>query len=95
LIRLNKYYIIGINENIENYNLTLNKFTMKQKKEWSKIVFERLISMINKDDVIDFYTGKNYYKYLLPLLKNYKVNIKLDQSIGKRLQYLKQEIKNE
>lgn len=84
-----KYGIIKDTEIIEPYNLSLNNFTEKQRKEWAKKVYYKLIEFITPDDEIIFLAGENYIKYLRIVLKNKKSEPLKGLGIGKRLKYLK------
>lgn len=88
-----KHGLLGLNEEVEPYDLTLNTMSSKEIKAWAKAVIEKLskVSDLEKDD-FTFLAGEKYRKYLLPHIKNYKIPLK-GLGIGKQLQYLKREIK--
>lgn len=87
-----KYGVLLEDTIIEDYDLTLNNFTVKQKKIWSIKTYNQLIKIINNDDILYWHCGINYKKYLRQLLKKYRQidNIKLP--IGKLLKYYKENI---
>lgn len=88
-----KYGLLDINTVIEPYNETLNKKSVKEIKEWSKNVIERLNQEIDfeRDEVI-FMAGEKYRRFLVPLIKNCKIPL-IGMPIGKQLQYLKEKVK--
>lgn len=84
-----KYGIIKDTDVIEPYNITLNDFTEKQRKEWARKVYYKLIELIKPEDEIVFLAGENYIKYLRMILKNKKSEPMKGLKIGERLKYLK------
>jgi len=87
-----KYGLVGLNEEIEPYNKTLNKMSSRDVREWSNSVLSQLKKMsdVKKDEFI-FLAGNKYREYLVPNLVNHKVPMK-GLSIGKQLKYLKQKL---
>lgn len=84
-----KYGLVDPETEIETYNVTLNNMKAQEIKEWSLSVAKRFIDM--DIDVVDFYAGQRYRKYLIPLLEQLgiKCNIPLKGlGIGKQLQFL-------
>ena len=88
-----KYGLIDLEKEIEPYNKTLNKMRSVEKRHWANKVLHNLrkVTNLDKDEFI-FLTGENYRIYLIPFIKNYKIPLR-SLSIGKQLQYLKEEIK--
>lgn len=85
-----KYGLVGLDKVIEPYNVTLNKMSSKEIKEWSERVLSQLRQKIDLDaDQIIFLAGKNYRKYLIPHIKNYSIPLK-GLGIGRQLKYLKE-----
>lgn len=84
-----KYELLKPNEIIEPYNISLNNMNKKEKIHWSNNVFKQLIKY--KPDLIDFYAGENYRKYLIPLIEDeniiYYIPLK-GLGIGKQMQWL-------
>jgi len=90
-----KYGLVGLNEEIEPYDLTLNKMRSNEIKEWAKIVLNQLKKLTDlKIDEFIFLAGNNYRKYLLPDITNYKVPME-GLPIGKQLQWLTNRNKSE
>ena len=89
-----KYGLVGLDDEIEPYDLTLNKMKSDEIKIWANNVLKQLAreSDLNNDEFI-FLAGENYRKYLLPNIKNYKIPLK-GLGIGKQLKFLKEHIKN-
>jgi len=85
-----KYGLIDLDEEIEPYNLTLNKMSSDDIRSWSEKILESLkkVSNIQEDEFI-FLAGERYRRYLIPFLKNYKVPL-MGLGIGKQLKFLKE-----
>tara|TARA_B100001250_G_scaffold332612_1_gene298067 strand:+ start:922 stop:1347 length:426 start_codon:yes stop_codon:yes gene_type:complete len=84
-----KYGLLDLNDEITNYEMTLNDFSKDEKIKWSNMVYEQMKNKINNDDELYFYVGNNYREYLLPLLKN-NCSVPLQgKGIGEQLQYFK------
>jgi len=83
-----KYRLLPLNRTISPYNLTLNKMSVKERKDWAKKViteFKREANL-NNDEFI-FLAGVNYRKFLIPEIKNYKIPMK-GLRFGKQLKFL-------
>jgi len=85
-----KYGLLLPEEEIEPYNLTLNKVTADNVKEWSEEVFVQMTKKLNLQDfdIIFFHAGKRYRKYLISKLE--KIGVKCEVplrnlSIGRQL----------
>lgn len=90
-----KYRLLGLEEEIEPYNKTLNTMPSKEVKEWASKIIKQLNKIIDLDkDEIIFLAGERYRKHILPHISNYKIPLK-GLSIGKQLKYLKEKITNE
>lgn len=87
-----KYGLLQSQETIKPYDVTLNRMSVKEKKEWASRVLSQLKSLedIEKTNFI-FLAGNNYRKYLLPSIKHYHVPME-GMKIGQQLQYLKEKI---
>jgi cytoplasmic iron level regulating protein YaaA (DUF328/UPF0246 family) len=90
-----KYGLLNLTDEVEPYDKTLNKMTSNEIKEWANSVLKQLqkVSDINKDKFV-FLAGKNYRKFLLPRIKNYKIPM-LGLGIGKQLKWLTERVKHE
>jgi hypothetical protein len=85
-----KYGLINKDTLIEPYDITLNNMNALQRKEWSKVVFAELIKL--EPQQIDFYAGKKYREYLIPLLKNSGISCRIPlegKGIGEQLKFYK------
>ena len=90
-----KYGLLNLDDQIEDYEMTLNNFSKNEKIIWSKKVFYQISKKINIDDKLFFYVGENYRKYLLPLIKNnYEIPLK-GLGIGKQLRFYKNNIESQ
>ncbi|MEH7086418.1 DUF6884 domain-containing protein [Neobacillus drentensis] len=79
---------------IEPYDITLNNMNSNQRKEWAKGVFEHLVKL--EPHQIDFYAGKKYREYLIPLLIQNGIicNVPLEgKGIGEQLGFYKEQLK--
>lgn len=88
-----KYGFLSKDKVIEPYDLTLNNMKSIQRKEWAKEVFEKLIKM--NPQQIDFYAGKKYREYLIPLLEQngIKCHVPLEgKGIGRQLGFYKEQL---
>lgn len=90
-----KYGLLKLDEEVEPYDKTLNKMRSYEIKEWANSVLSQLQKVfdLNKDEFV-FLVGKDYRKFLLPSINNYKIPM-LGLSIGKQLKWLKEKIKSE
>lgn len=87
-----KYGLVDIEEKIDPYNVTLNKMSMGDIENWSRIVLEKLREKFNlSNDEFIFLAGENYRKNLISEIKNYKIPM-LGLGIGKQLQWLTTQI---
>jgi hypothetical protein len=88
-----KYGLIFPDEVVQPYDETLIGKSADEKKQWSLNIFHFIISNYNPDTA-EFYihAGKDYRKYLLPMLEEYgfKVYVPLQGlGIGQQLQFYK------
>jgi hypothetical protein len=83
-----KYGLVGLDDEIDTYNVTLNEMRADEIKAWSAHVLEQLKvkTDITTDEFI-FLAGTNYRKYLLPHISNYQIPMEGLQ-IGKQLHWL-------
>ncbi|MEH7502925.1 DUF6884 domain-containing protein [Neobacillus drentensis] len=88
-----KYGLLHKDTLIEPYDITLNNMNALQRKEWSNEVFEQLIKL--EAHKFDFYAGKKYREYLIPLLENRGIPcyIPLEgKGIGEQLKFYKDQL---
>jgi len=95
LILSAKYGLVGLDEEIEPYDMTLNKMTAAECKAWAGKVLEQLEKDFDlQHDHFIILAGKRYRQYLLPYLASYEIPLK-GLPIGKQLQYLKRQVGDE
>jgi len=89
-----KYGLLDLNTIISPYNQTLLNSSEHYKNTWYKKIISDLNRKHNlKNDKFIIVAGIEYYKGLLPYLKDYEIPLK-GMTIGKRLKYLKNITKN-
>ncbi len=85
-----KHGLLGLEQEIESYNETLNEKTDEEIKLWAEKVLEDLSKEANlKQDEFIFLAGEKYRKYLIPGINNYKIPLQ-SLGIGKQLKFLKE-----
>ena len=90
-----KYGLVQLDEEIEPYDVTLNKMSACERRNWAAKVVSQLqehCDLGNAHFVI--LAGQKYRQYLLPHLKSYEVPL-ADLTIGKQLQFLKEKTAHE
>lgn len=78
-------------QQIEPYDVTLNNMSGSEIKQWASKVKQQLQQY--NIDIVDFYAGDKYRKYLIPLLEQegIKSNVPLrGMGIGQQLQFYTQ-----
>ncbi|MFH0712073.1 MAG: hypothetical protein V1889_03105 [archaeon] len=87
-----KYGLVGLDEEIEPYDKTLNGMNSVEKKKWADDVFVQLSNEIDVDrDEVIFLAGENYRKYLIERVKNFRIPLK-GLGIGRQLKFLKENV---
>ena len=93
-----KYYLLEPDgDKIEPYDETLRGAKAFKKKEWSKKVFEQLRKRNLLSNTLIIHAGKDYYQYLLPLLKENNVQFKIPTQhlgIGQKKAWYKKKLKS-
>ena len=89
-----KYGLLGLDEEVETYNQTLNTMSAREVEAWAKKVLMQLgvVSDIKKDKFV-FLAGERYRKYLVPHMVHTGVPMR-GLGIGKQLQFLKLAVKS-
>jgi cytoplasmic iron level regulating protein YaaA (DUF328/UPF0246 family) len=87
-----KYGLISPEDEIEPYDVTLNKMSVKEKKDWSERVFKQLQQRLNlyAYGTVYFHTGRNYREFLSPklMIAGLSCEVPLDNlAIGKQLRW--------
>lgn len=88
-----KYGLLHKDTLIDPYDITLNYINSTQRREWSKEVFNQLLKLAPQQ--FDFYAGKKYREYLIPLLVNngIKCHTPLEgKGIGEQLKFYKDQL---
>ncbi len=83
-----KYGLVGLDDEIEPYDLTLNNMTRPEIQAWAKKVkfqLERKTDLT--EDHFIFLAGANYRKYLVPYIRSYEVPLE-GLTFGRQLQRL-------
>jgi hypothetical protein len=90
-----KYGLLNLDEEIDPYDETLRDKNRKEKREWAKKVVEQLKRECDANaDTFFFLAGKDYYGDLVNCLSNTKILME-GLAIGKRLQWLNEELEKE
>ena len=88
-----KHHLVSLREELKDYNVTLNDFSVADKKTWAEKVLSLLKEKCDlQNDHIVFLAGNNYRKYLLPHIKNYEIPL-AGLRIGEQLQWLSNNLK--
>ena len=84
-----KYGLVGLEDEIDTYNLTLNAMTETQKRLWAERVLASLREKadLNSDHFV-ILAGNNYRKDLIPHLPSYEIPLE-GLSFGQQLSELK------
>jgi len=84
-----KYGVVKLDQEIEPYEMTLNKMPVDASKEWAKNVVIKLkeVADLEKDKII-FIAGEKYRRFLIPHIRNYEIPLK-GLSFGNQLKYMK------
>jgi uncharacterized protein DUF6884 len=84
-----KYGLLDLDTEIEPYDITLNKMTSAQRKEWAKEVAAQLKKRADVEiDHFVFLAGQKYRENLISHIGNYEIPME-GLGIGKQLQFLK------
>ncbi len=87
-----KHGLLTLDDEIEPYDVTLNKMRANERKAWAKEVVEQLeVHADLQHQHFIILAGERYFQYLLPHLTSYEVPLK-GLRIGEQLQYLKKQV---
>ncbi len=90
-----KYGLVQLDEEIEPYDVTLNKMTARERRNWAAKVVSQLREHCDlENDHFVILAGQKYRQYLLPHLTSYEVPL-AGLPIGKQLQFLKEKTASE
>ena len=69
-----KHGLLGLGDEIEPYDKTLNDMGEGEKRQWASKVLKQLQSRVDLDsDHFTFLAGNNYRAFLIPHIKHYSV----------------------
>jgi cytoplasmic iron level regulating protein YaaA (DUF328/UPF0246 family) len=90
-----KYGLVGLDDEIEPYDTTLNTMPAHERQEWSRSILDALDAVADLDtDHFTILAGKKYREGLVPQMP--KVDIPLEGlGIGKQLRWLKKRCPND
>jgi len=84
-----KHGLVGLDETIEPYDVTLNTMTLQERKAWADGVLAQLRTVANTDaDSFTLLAGAKYREFLEPALQHCNVPL-AGLSIGRQLQWLR------
>ena len=88
-----KYGLLGLEDEIEPYNVTLNTMKVAEKKAWAQKVLSQLEKVESIEDTkFIFLAGNNYREYLILHLPHIEVPM-VGLPIGKQLQFLTERLR--
>jgi cytoplasmic iron level regulating protein YaaA (DUF328/UPF0246 family) len=83
-----KYGLVGLDDEIEPYNLTLNTMSSREIKRWADDVIIQLSEKADlRNDQFVFLAGEKYRKYLVPHLVHVEIPLE-GLTIGRQLHKL-------
>ena len=90
-----KHGLLALDDEIAPYDVTLNNMRVDERKAWANKIIEqlRLHADLQHDRFIVL-AGERYRQYLLHHLLSYEIPLK-KLLIGKQLQYLKKQVRDE
>lgn len=90
-----KYGLVQLDEEIEPYDITLNRMSLREQKSWASNVASQLREYCDLDkDHFVILAGQKYRQYIVLDFKSYEVTM-AGLPIGKQLQFLKEKTASE
>lgn len=87
-----KYGLVGIDEEIEPYDLTLNTMSLRTRKNWADNVLVKLKKETNvESDEFVILAGNKYREFLLADLPRHVIPL-MGMGIGEQLKFLKEHV---
>ena len=87
-----KYGLLDLDDEIEPYNITLNKMPVKERNVWAEGVLKQLNKKFDlKNDYFIFLAGNRYRQNILSELNSYEIPME-GLPFGKQKQYLKRQL---
>lgn len=94
LILSAKYHVLEEDAVIEPYDLTLNKMTAAERRDWSQKVLEQLRALTDLDnDEVIILAGENYRKGIVGALKHVEIPME-NLGVGQQLKFLTKELES-
>jgi len=90
-----KHGLLNPNDEVNPYNLTLNKIGVDRRKEWANSIFIDLMKIVEPNSTFIFLAGERYREFLIPQLEKagYKTEVPMKGlSIGMQLSWLNSQI---
>jgi hypothetical protein len=84
-----KYGVVLPEDIIESYELTLNNFSERRKKNWAYDTYHELIKHLDKEDIVYWHCGENYNKYIRRVIAGKQVFPMKGLGIGRQLKWYK------
>ena len=90
-----KYGLVELDNEIDVYNVTLNKINSKNRLLWSNNVIVELRKKVDLEkDTFIILAGLKYREHIIKYIKSYNIPMS-GLGIGKQLKFLKEDDKNE
>lgn len=86
------YGLLEPDDVIKDYELTLNKMSAQQKRDWATRTAKELQAKVSPTDTIHYFCGLNYRSNLIKVLPNPYTTPLKGLSFGRQLQWYKQRI---
>ncbi len=87
-----QHYLVGLEEELEPYERTLNRMPSERVKQWADSVLVQLSKVADlQNDRFVFLAGERYRKYLIPHLTNHEIPLR-GLGIGKQMKFLKENL---
>lgn len=87
------YGLLEPDDIIETYELTLNKMSAQQKRDWAIRIAKQFQIKITPRDTLHYFCGINYRSNLIKTLPNQYTTPLQGLSFGRQLQWYKQRLK--
>ncbi len=87
-----QHYLVGLEEELEPYERTLNRMPSERVKQWADSVLVQLSKVADlQNDRFVFLAGERYRKHLIPHLTNHEIPLR-GLGIGKQMKFLKENL---
>lgn len=90
-----KHGLLHPDETVEPYDLTLKRMPKAERRLWADKVAQQFMPHLEGIKTVSFLAGKDYYEFLVPLLRRKDVAISIPMEglgIGRRLDWLTKEL---